>query len=206
MYHRLMAGITAFVLAGGKSSRMGADKAFIELAGRSLLSRALEVAAGVADQVFLVGRNPKLAEFGTLVPDIFPERGPLGGIHAALTSTTTELNLMVAVDMPYLESNLLRYLVDRANRCGALVTVPRVNGKFQPLCAVYRRTFVEMAGRAMAEDRNKIDALFVPDEIETVTEDELKAQGFSPLMFANVNTPKELEKARNQMPDVRGRE
>ena len=86
--------MTAFVLAGGKSSRMGSDKAFLELAGRSLLNRALDLARAVVPDVRIVGDAGKFAAFAPTVSDIYPARGPLGGIHAALTNSTTESNLI----------------------------------------------------------------------------------------------------------------
>src|SRR5437899_1580697 len=95
-------GITAFVLAGGKSIRMGRDKAFLQLGDRTLLLRALDLASTVAAEVRIVGDATKLAAFGPVVEDVYRERGPLAAIHAALLSTTTELNLMLAVDLPFL--------------------------------------------------------------------------------------------------------
>ena len=88
VYHRGMgvtgAGeVTAFILAGGKSTRMGADKAFIEFEGRTLLARALDLARSVTSNVCIVGTREKFARFAPVVEDVFRDRGPLGGIHAA---------------------------------------------------------------------------------------------------------------------------
>nr|MBA3916917.1 NTP transferase domain-containing protein [Terriglobales bacterium] len=79
--------LTAFVLAGGKSTRMGRDKAMLEVGGKRLLERALETARQVAARVRIVGDPVKLSSFGPGVPDRYAECGPLGGIHAALTSS-----------------------------------------------------------------------------------------------------------------------
>ena len=89
MYYRGMGGIaavdvTGFILAGGKSTRMGTDKAFIEFEGHTLLERALSLARSVTPDVRIVGAREKFAPFAPVVEDIFRERGPLGGIHAAL--------------------------------------------------------------------------------------------------------------------------
>src|SRR2546430_12187483 len=88
--------VTAFVLAGGKSTRMGKDKAFLEFKGRILLARALELAAGAGQEVRIVGDPKKFAAFGGGVEDIYRQRGPPGGIHAPLKSRSTEVNLMLA--------------------------------------------------------------------------------------------------------------
>ena len=87
--------LTAFILAGGKSTRMGTDKAFVDYDGRTLLLRALDLARSVATDVRIVGSKEKFAAFGPVVEDIFRDCGPLGGIHAALRASPTELNLML---------------------------------------------------------------------------------------------------------------
>ncbi len=79
-----MEGVTGWVLAGGKSSRMGCDKALLDFAGRPLLRRALELASSVTADVRIVGDPAKYAAFGAVIADIYSERGPIGGIHAAI--------------------------------------------------------------------------------------------------------------------------
>jgi molybdopterin-guanine dinucleotide biosynthesis protein A len=189
-------GVTAFVLAGGKSSRMGSDKALLRLGEETLLSRALKVASAVAEEVRIVGDAKKFAGFGQVVEDVYRDRGPLGGIHAALASSTTEWNLMLAVDLPFAGPELLRYLILRARESDATVTVPRAGDGLQPLCAVYRRKFAEVAEQSLREGKNKIDLLFAKVDTRVLEEDELVRAGFSVEMFRNVNTPEELEEAK----------
>ncbi len=196
MYHQRVDGVSAFVLAGGNSTRMGEDKAFLELAGRTLLARALEIANQVADDVRMVGDAGKFLPFGRVVEDVFSDRGPLGGIHAALLCSTAELNLVLAVDLPFVESRFLEYLISAASQVNAVVTVPRAGGGFQPLCAVYRRDFAAVAEKALRKGKNKIDALFTQVETRVITEEELSRAGFSPAMFRNLNTRQEWEKAK----------
>jgi molybdenum cofactor guanylyltransferase len=187
--------VTAFVLAGGKSSRMGSDKAFLRLGDETLLARALKIARAVTRDVQIVGDAGKFAGFGPVVEDVYRGRGPLGGIHAALSSSTTELNLMLAVDLPFVGTKFLDYLILRARESGALITVPRADSGLQPLCAVYRRGFAEVAEQALLEGRNKIDSLFKRVKTYVVEADELARAGFSGEMFRNLNTPEEFEKA-----------
>src|SRR5271157_4460011 len=131
-----------FLLAGGKSSRMGTntDKAFLDFRGQSLLDRALTVMGEVCGRVTIVGDPAKFSKYGPVVADIFPGCGPLAGIHVALINSTAELNLMLAVDMPFVSDELLAFLFaaarDEAN--SAIITVPRTSRGFQPLCAIYR--------------------------------------------------------------------
>jgi molybdopterin-guanine dinucleotide biosynthesis protein A len=188
--------VTAFVLAGGKSSRMGSDKAFLRLGDETLLARALKAAGSVAAEVLIVGDAKKFAGFGWVVEDLYPDRGPLGGIHAALLSSATELNLMLAVDLPFVEPRFLQYLLLRALESGALVTVPRSGQGLQPLCAVYRRGFAKVAEQSLLEGKNKIDSLFTRVKTCVIEENELARVGFSGEMFRNLNTPEEFEKAK----------
>ena len=193
--------VTAFILAGGKSTRMGCDKAFVQFNGRSLLERSLETARAVTPEVILVGERSKFSRFAPVVDDIFRDRGPLGGIHAALSVSATDLNLLLALDMPFIEARFLKYLFKRAlekEHADVLVIVPRAAGGLQPLCAIYRTRFGQMAEEALKKGQNKIDDLFTDIRILTIEESELARAGFAPSMFRNLNTPEELEKAKRQ--------
>jgi molybdenum cofactor guanylyltransferase len=190
--------ITAFVLAGGKSARMGSDKAFLELDGRSLFDRALDLARAVTGEVNIVGDPEKFAAFAPAVPDIYPARGPLGGIHAALAISTTDYNLILAVDLPFIEESFLQYLIAEAQSSEAVVTVASAAGHFHPLCAVYRKAFLPTAERALAEARNKLDTLFSEVPVRVISEEELKAAGFDAEIFRNLNTPEDWQQANQQ--------
>ena len=176
---------------------MGADKIFLKLGGRTLLDRTLAIAKSVTHDVRIVGDQTKLAGLANVIEDLYPNCGPLGGIHAALTNSTAELNLMLAVDLPFLEPRFLEHLVSAARHSQATVTVPRADGGLQPLCGVYRRRFADLAVRALRTGNNKIDQLFVPADTRVLEEDELKRAGFSAEMFRNVNTPEEWEQAKS---------
>lgn len=189
--------VTVFVLAGGKSTRMGKDKAFLEFRGRILLARALELAAGAGQEVRIVGDSRKFAAFGRVVEDIYRDRGPLAGIHAALKGSGTQLNLILAVDLPFVQPDFLKYLISVARNTMALATVPRAGDGLQPLCSVYRREFAQAAEHSLAQGKNRIDTLFIEPETRIVGPEELSKAGFSGQMFRNLNTPEEFEKAAN---------
>jgi molybdopterin-guanine dinucleotide biosynthesis protein A len=193
VYHQRVDDVTAFVLAGGKSTRMGRDKAFLEIGGKSLLTRAMEQAKEVTEEVLVVGGREKFSPFGEVVEDIYRERGPLGAIHAALTATATEWNCFLAVDMPFMEAGFLRWLVSEARKNEKMVTVPRAAGRLQPLSSVYRKSFGEIARRSLEEGENKIDRLFTGARAQLIEEAQLVGAGFSSEMFRNVNTREEWE-------------
>jgi molybdopterin-guanine dinucleotide biosynthesis protein A len=191
--------VTVFVLAGGKSTRMGTDKAFVEYEGRTLLARALDLARSVTPDVRIVGSREKFAPFAPVVEDVFCECGPLGGIHAALQASPTELNVMLAVDMPFVSWAFLQYLIGQAGSAPeAAVVVPHGAGNWQPLCAIYRRDFAGVAEDALRAERNRIDPLFSAVRTRVITEEELEDAGFSPALFRNLNTPGELEAERRR--------
>jgi molybdopterin-guanine dinucleotide biosynthesis protein A len=188
---------TAFVLAGGRSTRMGSDKAFLEFEGQTLLERMLALGQAVSSDVRIVGSARKFAGFGSVVEDLFPDCGPLGGIHAALRSSSADWNLILAVDMPFLEIRFLEFLMERARaHPSALATIPHSSDYWQPLCAVYRRNFADIAEAALAAGRNKIDPLFARVELCAVSENEITRSGFSRDLFRNLNTPEDLKLGR----------
>jgi molybdopterin-guanine dinucleotide biosynthesis protein A len=187
-----MDDVNAFVLAGGRSSRMGTDKAFVVFNRQTLLEGSLARLSAVASGTWIVGSREKFGPFGNVVEDEFPDHGPLGGIHAALRASKADLNLVLAVDMPFVDVRFLKYLIAKAGAGKAVVTLPRAGGGWQPLCAVYRKRFSESAEMALRAGNNKIDPLFAQYEVQVLAEAELLKDGFSADMFRNVNTPEEL--------------
>ncbi len=194
--------VSAFVLAGGRSSRMGTDKALLRLPnGQSLLARAWTVASTVTPYVYVLGSRSKYQDLPLpLIEDIYPGRGPLGGIHAALTVTTTELNLIVAVDMPAMTAECLQYLRERAQGTDALVVVPELGGHVQGLAAIYRKAFLPFAEEALAAGRNKVSSSFPAGRTLIISSDEFAEAGFGPELFRNVNTEDEWLRFRKESP------
>src|SRR6476660_4657311 len=165
--------LSGFVLAGGKSTRMGQDKAAVNLNGRTLLEHALAALREVCRDVAILG---KYELYGTLAPvyeDIFPGCGPLGGIHAALSSSKTQFNLIIAVDTPFLAPEFLCYLADRAIESSAVVTTPEIDDYTQPLCTVYSLDFHAIAEQALRQGNYKIVPLFPKDRTLVIKEAEL---------------------------------
>lgn len=199
MYHprmHLAPDLAAFILAGGKSTRMGTDKAFVPLNGRTLLARALDLTRSVTGDVRIVGDPAKFGAFAPVIEDIFPGCGPLAGIHAALRASSTDMNLILAIDLPFVSLALLQYLVTRArNSAQAIVTIANANGGLQPLAAVYRGEFADAAEMALQQGRNKITPLLDDARTQIIPEPELEAAGFSPRIFRNLNTPEDLAEA-----------
>lgn len=175
---------------------MGRDKAMLSLGGQTLLERAQELARTVTKQGRVVGSRERYGS--EAIEDIYEARGPLGGIHAALSATTTELNLVLSVDTPFVAPEFLQFLVDEAERCATAVTVPYVDGRFQPLCAVYQRDFLSLAETALHAGNNKVDSLFCHTTVRRIDEAEMKRLAFDPRMFDNLNTPEDFTRAQER--------
>src|SRR5215471_19228276 len=191
-----MDSVNGFVLAGGKSTRMVTDKALLELAGRPLIEHMLTLARSACPRVYVVGNPAKFSRLAPVINDLYAGQGPLAGIHAALTSSETNLNLILGVDLPFLEAAFLSYLISQSRTSGAIVTVPVADGFVQTLCAVYRREFAEFAGRALTAGQNKVDAIFPQTSVRRLSEEELANAGFGPRMFRNVNTKEDWQQAQ----------
>jgi len=193
--------LTGFVLAGGKSTRMGQDKAGLSLGGATLLATALAKARATTSEVFIVGSPALYSGYAPTFSDVFPDCGPLGGIHTALSHTRTEFNLILAVDTPFLSAGLLAYLTQRALDSGAIVTAPVIKAYPQPLCAVYSREFLPIASAALKTGNYKIVPLFPQGHTLLVEEGELARFAFTAEMFDNLNTPEDMERARRRGSD-----
>jgi len=145
----------AVILAGGKSSRMNRDKAFLNIDGRTLLARQIElVRLAGAPKVFVSGRSgTDYAGFNCpVLEDKFQDAGPLAGIERALDATAAPLLLVVAVDLPHLTSDLLGTLLRHCSEnAGA---IPRINGKIEPLVAFYPKAAHPLLMKRLGEKSN----------------------------------------------------
>ncbi len=198
MEHTVCDDVTVYVLTGGKSERMGMDKALLRLpSGETMMEHAIAVGASVAREVCIVGPRERYAAYawaGRIVEDRFPGQGPLAGIHAALKESQTEWNVMMAVDMPLVTTSLLGWMIARAKECGATVTVAETGGRTQTLLGVYRREFAEVAEQALKERRNKIEPLYQQVTTRIVGEAELREAAFGVELFGNCNTMEEMNR------------
>jgi molybdopterin-guanine dinucleotide biosynthesis protein A len=195
MVHSQLSG---FVLAGGKSTRMGQDKAAVTLNGLTLLQHALAALREVCGDVAILGKQELYGALGQVYEDIFPGCGPLGGIHAALSNSKTQFNLIIAVDTPFLAPKFLSYLADRAIDSDAIVTTPEIDDYTQPLCTVYSLDFRSIAEQALKKGNYKIVPLFPRDRTLVIKEAELRRFAFAADMFENLNTPEDLARAQRR--------
>ncbi len=145
-----------YVLVGGRSSRMGRDKAFLPFRGGVLAGAVARAVAEAAGSAVLVG-NPAIGIGYPAIPDLYPGEGPLGGILTALRHTSADWNAIVACDLPDLGAALLRELLREARRrdAGVLMAAGR-SGQAEPLCAVYHRRVLAALEEAFGRGIRKI--------------------------------------------------
>ena len=184
-YHLLMETSAGFVLTGGRSSRMGRDKALLPIEGSVLVERTAERVRAAAGSVILIGAPERYSHLGLPVAaDLVEDAGPIGGLYTALKIDRAEWNLLVACDMPSLTAKFLRELLDAARQCGSACLVPQTESGLHPLCAVYHRCAEGAVESAIEHKRFKMHDLLKV----------LKAVSFpvaDASMLENVNTPVE---------------
>ena len=148
--------MNAFILAGGRSTRMGRDKALVEFQGRPLIEHALARLVRLGFTAAIAGNRDDLAKYAPVIPDNYPGSGPLAGIEAALTASSDDLNLFLPIDLPLLPAEFLHWISARAHCTLAVATIPRLQGRSQPLCAVYHRALLPHARAALAAGDGKV--------------------------------------------------
>ena len=195
--------IVVIVLAGGQSSRMGRDKALLEIAGKSLLQRALEVAAAIAPQVYILTAWPDryrstLTEESQFLVEYNPGSGPLVALTQGLTEITADWILLLACDLPLLDAQIIQNWTNQLTDFppSTLAVVPYQNSRWEPLCGFYRQqslpslqSFIDQGGRSFQVWLNQISAIPLPvGERESV-------------MLLNCNTLAEFEQLKGKIVD-----
>lgn len=197
-----MIDLSVAIMAGGRSTRMGTDKAFVQLDGRPLIAHLLERVADLGQrETFIVTNQPAQYEpLGLpLHADVLPGRGSLGGIYTALQVSASRYTLVLAVDQPFVVAPLLRYMIGLCAGDAYDVIVPRREGYPQGLHAIYSQACQGPIRARLDADRLKVIG-FYPD-VRVYALDEPEYEPFDPqgLSWFNVNTPEDLAAARQRL-------
>ena len=189
--------VSGVIQAGGRSTRMGGQaKALMELGGRRIVERVLDAVAPAVDDLLLVTNTPDLyASLGLpMVADVYPDAGSLGGIYSGLKAAPGEAAFTVACDMPFLHPAVVRLVVARAGE--ADVVIPRVGGQLETLHACYAKSCLPHIEERILAGRLKIVGFFERVRVIEIAEAEVARHRDPAVVFMNVNTPEELERAR----------
>jgi molybdopterin-guanine dinucleotide biosynthesis protein A len=153
--------LAAVLLAGGKSRRMGCDKAVLSLGGQPVALLLANRLHEVTDQVLLSTNEPSAYSFLglTAVADLYPGCGPMAGVHAALRHTARSMVLVLACDLPAVTTQLLRRIIECAEGFDAVVPMTS-DGLLHPVCALYRRACLPVIEQNLRSGENQMMALF----------------------------------------------
>jgi molybdenum cofactor guanylyltransferase len=186
--------VAAYILAGGQSSRMARDKALLEFGGSPLVLHIAEVVKPLAGAPVIVGPPQRYPALNLrILADDSPGLGPLGGISTALRETDAEWNLILGCDLPFLTSQWLAYLIDRAAQSDADAVVPYSERGAEPLCAMYRKRCAPTIAATVSRGVRKVTGGLAELSIARVEPDEWKRFDAEGLLFKNLNSSKDLE-------------
>ncbi|BDS09884.1 molybdenum cofactor guanylyltransferase [Aureispira anguillae] len=184
--------LTAVILAGGKSQRMGEDKAFLMFQQQTFIEHIIHAVQPLVTEVVIIGAVHKYKQLGlTVYKDKIADQGPVGGIHTALSIVKTPYLLVLSCDIPLVSTQLLQYLIENSLPCD--VNVMTIRDKHQPLTALYKRTCLSVFEHALEQQQLKLQALFEQMEVH-------KIPCPLPLIscLENINTPKDFQRIKNE--------
>ena len=189
---------TAIILSGGKSSRMGTNKALLKINEKTNIERIADTLKGSFNDIILVTNHPEDYQFLGLkmVSDQYPDSGPLAGVHAGLVSTNADTNFIVACDMPFVSVELAEVLVNKCADYDAVI--PVINGVQHPLFAVFQKRVMGEVARSIEAGRLRMKHLLDHLNVRYVTEKDLETNSSIDLerVFFNMNYPNEYEDAK----------
>ncbi|MFQ5433901.1 MAG: molybdenum cofactor guanylyltransferase [Anaerolineae bacterium] len=190
--------ITVAIMAGGKSSRMGRDKAFVPFNGRPLIETVLRQVAGLGTETILITNKPEpFRYFGLpMFADVVPDCGPLGGIYTAVHHAAHPHTLVVACDMPWLNRDLLKHMLTLREE--ADIIVPRWTQFPEPLHAIYHKNCLPPIKSHLQAGQFKIVRFYNQVKVRYVDRVEIEPWDGDGRSFANINTPQQLDDAQKQ--------
>lgn len=199
--------IGTFILAGGRSSRIGKPKGLLPLAGRPLIFHMAHLLKTVGETPVIVGRQSEYSGLGfQVIPDDRRNLGPLGGICTALRVASHDWSLIVGCDLPFLTRKWLEFLIAHALASPADVVIPLNERGYEPLCAMYHRRAYGPISAALARGVRKITDGFSELALATIAPSEWKAFDPRGRLFKNINTPADYEQARADAEAEAGKE
>lgn len=199
--------IAAVVLVGGQSRRFGTPKHLARLAGRTLLDTVIDRASSICDEVIVVGRHDqdiRVPDRASVVFDIVPGRGPLGGLHAGLHATAADRVLLLGCDMPFVSVPLLRYMTGLPAHA-YVALAPRVGGVLQPLPAIYHRDCLPAIERLLLQDSAGLRRLLRLVSVMEIPEEQARRVDQRGLSTFSVNTPADFRVAHHLYREAGGR-
>jgi len=181
--------ITGIILAGGQSARMGKDKALLQIDGRTLLERALEICNPVCTVVLISSNNPEHEKYGySIIPDEIKNCGPIGGIYSSLKKSDSVWNFVLSVDSVFVEPEFVGFLISEIGNFDAIIPVHE-NGK-EPLIALYNKNCITAIETAINSGDFKLQHFLGKIKVKEIDSREWLQK--YPRLFINLNRPGDL--------------
>ncbi len=189
--------MTAVILAGGKSSRMGSNKAFLKLKGKTFIELQIALLREIFDNIFISANTPSEYEYLNLpiIKDIYPGKGPLGGIYTSLMNSNSFHTFMLACDMPFVGTELIKQLKDLTKEYD--VVIPKNKRGLEPLHAFYSKSCIGPIKRKLDENSLRIISFLPQVNVKVVELDRLSTSNSIKDSVKNLNTRDEYEGLRN---------
>lgn len=188
--------MNSIILAGGKSSRFGENKAFIDINGLPLIEHTFNLLNKIFEKVCISANSHSQYSFfnAPIITDIFKDCGPMGGIHAALKGSSSFETFFAACDMPFLKKEIILYLKDQIGNFDAVV--PKFKEKLHPLCAVYTKNCLPKIELQLTNKDYKLTNFIKSINAKIINESEIKHLDKQGKSFTNINTKEEYERIR----------
>ena len=205
--------LSVAILAGGKSSRMGTDKALLFIEGKTMIEHIIAQVKDIGDEVIVITNTPERYKFLglPLFADVIPDKGALGGLYTAIDAASHPYTLILACDMPFVNRDLLNHLKSLMSECDAVV--PKIfppegekkkSGTAEPLRAIYSKACLAPIRKCIDDDNLKMIAFFRDIKLRWVDEDEIRKFDPELVTFMNANTPEEFEVVKGMMRGGKG--
>jgi len=192
--------LSAIILAGGKSSRIGQNKnkAHIKLFNKPLIHWVVSMLSSInnlpEENIIIVGPREKYYQYKCVVEDIFPQKGPLGGIFSGLKASRSWHNIVVGCDMPLVEAKLLQYMKENIGSYD--IIIPRHNGGYiEPLCAIYSKSCLNVMKKNIQSNVLSVRKIFSHLRVKFINDDEIRRFDPAFCSFFNVNFKTDFKKA-----------
>ncbi|MDO8720667.1 MAG: molybdenum cofactor guanylyltransferase [Syntrophales bacterium] len=185
--------MTGIILAGGRNTRIGTNKAFLEINGARLIDRTITIFQGIFEDIIVVTNSPLsyLDQNVTIVTDILENKGALGGLYTGLFFASSQRTFVCACDMPFLDGHFIRYMIEHCADYD--VVVPYSGDGLQPLHAIYGKKCLPAMLNHLERDRLKIIDLYKGLKVLTIKEDIIASFDMGRKMFLNINTRDDLK-------------
>ena len=185
--------MNASILVGGKSSRMGSNKAFLELKGKTFIELQIELLREMFDEIFISANTSSEYEYLNLpiFKDIYPGKGPLGGIYTSLINSSSLHTFMLACDMPFVGPELIKHLKDLTKEYD--VVIPKSEKGLEPLHAFYSKNCIDPIKRSLDENNLRIIGFFPHVKVKIVELDSIASSDRFKNSIKNLNTMDDYE-------------